>query len=187
PSVSHCKAKLGDTFSYKIAPPPQPGKIPKLDCTKPNFVPSRAIRISHAVANSHPPPSAFPCKRAIVGIGNDTIWDNTSFIKPNVSYASCSDNSPCNSLKSPPEQKTPSPALLITKKGIGRSLISVSQEDNCLATSIDIAFLFSGRFKVNSPYSFSSYNTKLSKSISSFFQYFKYIISYFISSFVCYV
>jgi len=47
--------------------PPHPGMVPNLISGYPNLAFSPAIIISHAIANSHPPPKANPFTAAIIG------------------------------------------------------------------------------------------------------------------------
>jgi len=48
--------------------PPIPGIVPRLISGYPNLAFSPAIRISHIIANSHPPPSAYPLTAPIIGL-----------------------------------------------------------------------------------------------------------------------
>jgi hypothetical protein len=48
--------------------PPMPGITPSLISGWPNFAVSAASRMSHAMASSQPPPSAYPATAATTGL-----------------------------------------------------------------------------------------------------------------------
>jgi MFS transporter, YNFM family, putative membrane transport protein len=125
--------------------PPPPGTSPTVTSGRPNTAVSSATMMSQLIANSQPPPRAYPCTAATVGCGRFSTPPNAARTVPRW-RRSCASVIALRSLRSAPAQNARVPAALSTTARTVESAPSPAQAaaiDSAIA--VFIAFIASGR------------------------------------------
>src|SRR5712691_2063672 len=139
--------------------PPKPGMMPRFDSVWPMRAVSFRRRRWHAIAISQPPPSAWPFRAAMTGLGKRSIFLSTPLPK----RMKASTLSPANAEpRSAPAQKIRSPLPVMMRQ---RTLSSLSKPLTAAfnsRTSVSLIALAGGRFSVMTAYASSRVTTSVS-------------------------